>query len=71
MHKVRNVTGHLPEQYRSAVKYQMLRAYRMRRYAEAKRALDQLLRELIDLNPDAARSLAEGLEETLTLHRLG
>lgn len=28
-------------------------------------------RELMDLNPSAARSLEEGLEETLTLHRLG
>jgi hypothetical protein len=27
-------------------------------------------RELMDLNPSAARSLGEGMEETLTVHRL-
>ena len=42
----------------------------MKHYADAKRALEQLLRELMDLNPDAARSLQEGMEETLTVHRL-
>ena len=33
--------------------------------------MDRLARELSALNESAARSLAEGLEETLTLHRLG
>jgi hypothetical protein len=39
-------------------------------YADAKRALDRLHRELRLANESAAASLAEGLEETLTLHRL-
>src|SRR5215467_5076725 len=39
-------------------------------YSEARRALDQLHRQLMDLNPSAARSLEEGLEETLTVHKL-
>src|SRR5947208_16865196 len=39
-------------------------------YADAKRALDRLHRELMDINPSAARSLEEGREETLTVHRL-
>jgi putative transposase len=34
-------------------------------------ALDRLHGELRRLNEDAVRSLAEGVEETLTLHRLG
>src|SRR5262245_41322498 len=38
--------------------------------AAAKEALTSLHRELMDLNPSAARSLAEGMEETLTVHRL-
>ena len=42
----------------------------MAEYAEARRALDRLHRKLMDLNPSAARSLAEGLEETLTVHKL-
>jgi len=39
-------------------------------YAAAKLALNTLHRELMDLNPSAARSLGEGMEETLTVHRL-
>ena len=37
----------------------------------AKRALQQLVAELATRNASAARRLEEGLEETLTLHRLG
>jgi len=37
---------------------------------DAQRALRQLRRELMELNPDAARNLEEGLEETLTVDRL-
>jgi hypothetical protein len=33
----------------------------MSEYAEAKRALDRLHRELMELNPSAARSLEEGM----------
>lgn len=40
-------------------------------YAAAQADLQRLHGELRRLNEDAARSLAEGLEETLTLHRLG
>ena len=45
-------------------------AYGLEKYDAAKEALNQLHRELMDLNPSAARSLNEGLEETLTVHRL-
>ena len=45
-------------------------AYALEKYDAAKEALNQLHRELMDLNPSAARSLNEGLEETLTVHRL-
>ena len=37
---------------------------------DPKQALNMLHRELMDLNPSAARSLGEGMEETLTIHRL-
>ncbi len=37
----------------------------------AKRALQQLVAERATRNASAARRLEEGLEETLTLHRLG
>ena len=45
-------------------------AYALEHYAAAKQALDTLHRELMEMNPSAARSLGEGLEETLTVHRL-
>ncbi|MGD0777053.1 MAG: transposase [Candidatus Solibacter sp.] len=45
-------------------------AYALEDYAAAKQALNTLHRERMDLNPSAARSLSEGMEETLTVHRL-
>lgn len=71
VHKKRNVLEHLPEEHRRAVGKKLQNAYAMREYEEAKRALGQLHRELMDLNPSAARSLEEGMEETLTVHKLG
>src|SRR3989442_1014693 len=70
VHKKRNVVDHLPEEYKTDVKKKLQNAYAMADYADAKRALERLHRELMDLNPSAARSLEEGLEETLTVHRL-
>ena len=70
VHKKRNVVDHLPDEYKADVRRKMQNAYAMAEYADAKRALDQLHRELMDLNPSAARSLEEGLEETLTVHKL-
>ena len=47
------------------------RAYNRPEYDEALAALQSLQHELEDRNQSAAGSLAEGLDETLTLHRLG
>ena len=46
-------------------------AYRKETYTEAKAALMALYEHLQSHAQAAAHSLAEGLEETLTLHRLG
>src|ERR1700693_3849038 len=70
VHKKRNVVDHLPDEHKAEVKRKLQNAYAMTDYADAKRALDRLHRELMDLNPSAARSLEEGMEETLTVHRL-
>lgn len=70
VHKRRNVLDHLTEEQQPAVAKKLNAAYAMEDYAAAKRALDTLHRELMDLNPSAARSLGEGMEETLTVHRL-
>ncbi len=70
VHKKRNVVDHVPDEYKADVRRKMQNAYAMAEYTDAKRALDQLHRELMDLNPSAARSLEEGMEETLTVHKL-
>jgi len=70
VHKKRNVVDHLPEEHKADVKKKIQNAYAMVDYTDAKRALERLHRELMDLNPSAARSLEEGMEETLTVHKL-
>ena len=62
---------HLPERDRSSVKQRLRRAWAL---DDHQRALDQLrtlARELDHSYPGAAGSLREGMEETLTLSRLG
>ncbi len=71
IHKAENVVGHLPEGCRADCKRRLRNAYAMTGYAEAKAALEKLWRQLCEINPSAARSLEEGMEETLTVHRLG
>jgi transposase-like protein len=70
-HKRRNVLKHLPEEHQGAVDARISAAYKMADYDEARKSLDLTVRYLERLNPDAAASLKEGLEETLTVHRLG
>ena len=70
VHKRRNVLDHLTEEQKPAVAQKLNAAYALEDYAAAKQALNALHRELMDLNPSAARSLGEGMEETLTVHRL-
>ena len=70
VHKRRNVLDHLTDEQKPVVARKLNAAYALEDYTAAKQALNSLHRELTDLNPSAARSLGEGLEETLTVHRL-
>jgi putative transposase len=70
VHKRRNVLDHLTDEQKPAVSKKLNAAYALVEYGAAKEALHTLHRELMDLNPSAARSLGEGMEETLTIHRL-
>lgn len=70
VHKRRNVLDHLNDEDKPVVAKKLNAAYALEDYAAAKQALDGLHRELMHLNPSAARSLGEGMEETLTVHRL-
>jgi putative transposase len=70
-HKRENVVSYLPKSEQADWRRRLQRAYNRPTYKEALSALEQLHAELEEQNQSAARSLAEGLEETLTLHRLG
>ena len=70
-HKRENVVSYLPKGEQATWRRRLQRAYDRPTYVEAKAELTKLLRELEQRNQSAAGSLAEGLEETLTLHRLG
>ena len=70
-HKRENVLAYLPERHRPTLRRKLQAAYEQPTYEAAKRALGKIRAELVLLNASAATSLDEGLEETLTLHRLG
>ena len=70
-HKERNVTDHLPERDRPLVRQRLRRAWALDDHARALDQLRALASELDRTYPGAAGSLREGLEETLTLTRLG
>ena len=62
---------YLAKREQASWRQRLQRAYNRPAYDEALPALETLHRELEDRNQSAAGSLAEGLDETLTLHRLG
>ncbi len=70
-HKRENVLSYLPKSEHATWRRKLQAAYAHPTYAEAKRALLRLERELALRNVSAAASLLQGLEETLTLHSLG
>ncbi len=71
IHKRRNVKEYLPPEQQRTVDARLKAAYSMTRYCDAKKMLLATVGWLEELNPSAAASLREGLEETLTLHRMG
>lgn len=71
VHKKRNVLEHLPPSYQREARRRMNVAYGMKDYAEAKKVLENTVRWLEQISEPAARSLEEGMEETLTVVRLG
>jgi len=70
VHKIRNVVEHVPESERHALKYRMRVAYGAAEASDGRRLLYQLHDELLQSNPSAAASLAEGLDECLTVSEL-
>jgi transposase-like protein len=70
-HKERNVTDLLPERDRSQVLGRIRGAWALNDPKVARQQLERLAGELNRSWPDAASSLREGLDETLTLMSLG
>ena len=70
-HKRENILKYLPKNLQGEFKARLAAAHHKPTYPEAKAALQKIRKELGLINESAAASLDEGLEETLTLHRLG
>ena len=71
LHKIRNVRDHLPEKMRGPVEKKMRAAYHADSALEALAQLEALAKQLDETRPGAAVSLREGMDETLTVLRLG
>lgn len=70
-HKRENVVSYLPKIIQETYRGKLQRAYNEPEYETAKRKLYEIRIELEKINRSAANSLDEGLEQTLTLHKLG
>ena len=70
-HKRENVVEYLSKSERAWWRKRLQRAYERPTYPEAKAAFEAIRRDLSERNLSAVKSLDEGFEETLTLHRLG
>jgi len=70
-HKRENVVSYLKEEEEKLYRGKLQRAYLEPEYHAAKQKLLEIRDELKKINRSAANSLEEGLEETLTIHRLG
>ena len=71
VHKHRNVTGHLPERLHGYIGKALRDAWDLDSASRAARALERLAGSLDRDHPGAAASIREGLDETLTVQRLG
>lgn len=69
-HKRENVLSYLNDMQQEHYRRSLNKAYGSDTYQEAKDQLEAIIRELKAVNVSTSRSLQEGLEETLTLHRL-
>ncbi len=70
-HKRENVVSYLAKTQQTSMRRKLQAAYELPTYEQAKGALLKIRSELKVLNLSAVGSLDDGVEETLTLHRLG
>jgi len=70
-HKIRNVLGYVAKKHHDDIRSRMAEAYACKDWREGEKRLNTLAAWLTRINKDAAASLREGLEETLTVAKLG
>jgi putative transposase len=70
-HKRENILCHLNKSQQKHFRALLQQAYDTPDYETARKLLMDILNQLERINYTAARSLREGMEETLTLHKLG
>jgi len=70
-HKRENVVSYLPKKKQDSIRKELQHAFDMPTYSEAKEAISRVREGLTFINKSAVKSLDEGIEEILTLHRLG
>jgi transposase-like protein len=70
-HKRENVVSYLPKEQQKSTRGTLQRAYSEPNYKVAKERLEAIAAKLAPINKAAYNSLMEGLEETLTIQRLG
>jgi len=70
-HKRENVVAYLDKKLQDVFRGKLQAAYNLKTYDKAKDRLTSIGKELKLINKSALTSLEEGLEETLTLHKLG
>jgi putative transposase len=71
VHKRRNVAAHLPEKHHDELYARLHAAYQEKNATQARALLIATVKWLRTISPAAAASLEEGLDETLTVVRLG
>lgn len=71
VHKAENVASYLPKDIQAKWRRQLYSAWKIDDYRAAKLQFAEYIRELNAINPSAARSLSEGLEQTLSLQKIG
>lgn len=70
IHKIRNVMDYLPEDKKEWARKNLRQAWNTKDYLQAKQRLETLAQNLEKSYPNAAASIREGLEETLTVNKL-
>ena len=71
IHKARNITDRLPPRHHAAVRRALKQAWELNDADKAERLIRNLARRFEQEAPDVSRSILEGLDEILTVVRLG